>query len=171
MSFIKIQQKNPGFAQAERAKQKSPWIDNNRTGNFTQNEPIHSGGGCIRRNQTGFSLQKIFNKRKAKDGNTIFSHKFCIQCGKTLQQNQFQPFRTLFIWKNDCVTTKNKQNIQQKRSIFHRPLHCYTLRCQILPAVFLFPDKALKNGAAALRITVLRQPQKKSLFTETWGIY
>ena len=65
--------------------------------NRTQNEPIHSGGGSIRRNQTGFSIQKIFNKRKTKDGNTIFSHKFCIQCGKTLQQNQFQTFRTLLI--------------------------------------------------------------------------
>ena len=158
MSYIKIRQTNPGFSQAERAKQKSLRINNIRTRNLTQNEPIHSGGGSIRRNQTGFSIQKIFNKRKAENRNTVFSHKFCIQCGKTLQQNQFQPFRTLFICKNDCVTTKNKQNIQKKRPIFHRPLHCCTFRGQFLTAVFLFLDILLKLRAVALRFTDLRQP-------------
>ena len=75
-----------------------------------------------------------------------------------MQQNQFQPFRTLFICKNDCVTTKNKQNIQKKRPIFHRPLHCCTFRGQFLTAVFLFLDILLKLRAVALRFTDLRQP-------------
>lgn len=44
-----------------------------------------------------------------------------------------------------------------QNSIFHRPLHCYTLRRRILMTVFIFLNQVIKNGAAALRITDLRQ--------------
>lgn len=34
--------------------------------------------------QAGFSVQTVSDERKSKDGNSIFPHNFCIQCGKTL---------------------------------------------------------------------------------------
>ena len=42
--------------------------------------------------------------------------------------------------------------------IFHRPLYCHILRCQILTAVFHFPNKVLENAAVALLFADLRQP-------------
>ena len=43
----------------------------------------------------------------------------------------------------------------------------HTLRCQILTAVFRYPNKVLKNEAVALHLADLRQPLK-FIFISSW---